>query len=129
MEADHRVYGKIDDFGALANYLTVDLAIGRYCDHHIREDVGGTSQPPPGDELALPVIVELGRPRSREGVSARRHAGRRPQLYLTSATDAAPAADRVEVDPQGAGGFKDGGSLRHRTSPARWNEYDLGIAH
>ena len=112
VEPDDRVDRERPDVEALAHDLAVDLALGRDVDEHVAADGRGARQPPVGGQPLLGPVgrLEVGERRQvaglgrdavlRELAEALRH--------LAAAADPAPAADRVDVDAERAGGVEDG---------------------
>ena len=131
VEADDRVDDERPDVEALAHDLAMDLALGRDVDQHVAADRRGARQPAVGGQALLrPIgrfqlgeggqVAGLGRDAVlRELAETLRH--------LAAAADAAPAADRVDVDAERARGIEDGRPGREATATARRREDDEGV--
>ncbi len=133
VQADDRVDGEGADVEALADDLTVDLALGRDVDEDVAADRGGAGE---AAVVGQALLVAVGRLqlRERREVAGR---GRDPVLgelaealgHLAAAADAAPAAHRVDVDAERARRVEDRGAGREMPAAARRREDDerLGL--
>ena len=128
VEADDRVDDERPDVEALAHDLAVDLALGRDVDEHVAADGRGARQPAVGGQ---PLLGPIGRLQLGEGGQVAR-LGRDPVLrelaqtlrHLAAPADAAPAADRVDVDAERPRGIEDGRPGREASAPTRRREDD-----
>ncbi len=110
-EADDRIDCDRMGLGALADDLPVDLAFGRHVDDEIAANPGLASEPSAGGERpAFRGVAVLDRSRWRHMTGARMN-GVLGEIALrdfdlAAAADAAPAADRIEIDAERARGFE-----------------------
>ena len=130
-EFDGRVQHDLPRLGAFAHDLFVHLALWRHVDHHIALHRGLTAQTAALFQAALFVIAFLdrvpfaqrvrrdGHPMFRELPIARRD--------LTFRTDAAPAADRVQIDTQLPRGGQHRGAFGKAPSLAGGRENHEGV--
>src|SRR6185312_5666656 len=107
MEPHDGVDVEVAHVEALANDLAVDLALLRNVDQAVGTDRGRASEASVRLEPLLCAVAGLHVPERREAFRRRRDPvlRKRPDAdrHLAAATDAAPATDRVDVDPQRTG--------------------------
>ena len=134
VEPDDRVDLDVAHVRFLAHDLLVHLALGWNVDHDVGEDPRGATEPATGGQGP---IARIGLLDPAHGGQRRRVAGD-PVLRvlalahrdLATPADPATTADRVEVDPERAGGVEHGRADRHRRAAARRHERDAGlVAH
>ena len=136
------IYGLAIDVGSttIAGHLC-DLATGDVIastglmNPQIRfgEDLRLAAEPAPRREAADPVVAVLDRVARGERVLGDGEAmlgeGAEGRLDLALGADAAAAADRVEVDAEGAGGRQHGGAGRDVAALAGWREDHERVGH
>ncbi len=115
--------------GALAHHLPVDLALGRHVDDEVAADLRLAAEPPPWRELSALVDVALFDFVPWRGVIAARFdrvLGELPlgDLDLAAPADAAPAADRIEIDAERARRGEQARPFREVAAFARRREDD-----
>src|SRR5208337_1545971 len=115
--------------GALAHHLPVDLALRRHVDDEVAADFRLAAEPPPLRELSALVAVALLDLVPWAGVMGARIDrvfGELPlgDLDLAAPADAAPAADRIEIDAERARRGEQARSLRDVAAFARRGEDD-----
>ena len=121
IEADDRIDLDRMGLGALAHDLPMDLAFGRHVDDEIAANPGLAAEPPAGGERsALLGVAALDLAPWGDMIGARmnRVLGEIAfgDIDLAAAADAAPAADRIEIDAERRARRR-GGSRRRRTRP------------
>ena len=116
IQAGRRVHLDHPGRGRLAHNLTVQLAFRRNVDHHIVHDPGLAAQAPPLDQSAFVLVSLLDRVPGAQGI--RRDGDpvfgelTDPRRDLAFRTDAAPAADRIQIDAQLPRGCQNRRALR-----------------
>ncbi len=131
MQPDHRIEGDGADLGALAHHLLVDLARGRHVHDQVAQHAGLAAQPMlvchtlartiAGLDLAGRAGMGLGGTDAVLGELPLRDAD------LAAAAQAAPATDRIEVDPQRARRLQQRRAMGEAAALARWREHHQGL--
>jgi hypothetical protein len=122
--------GRVHDDGAgvhgLADDLLVHLALGRHVDHHVALDRRLAAEAAPLEHAALGLVALLDRVPGVQRAFGDRHAvlgelavARR---HLALGADAAPAADRIEIDAQLPRRREDRRSGRKAPALSGWRE-------
>ena len=111
IEADDRIDLDRMRLRALADDLPMNLTFGRHVDDEIAANPGLASEPPAGGERsALRGVAGLDLSRWRHMIGARMNSVLGEialrDVDLTAAANAAPAADRIEIDAERARGFE-----------------------
>jgi hypothetical protein len=131
VEPDDRVDVEVPNVEALADDLAIDLALGRDVDDGVAANVGRAREAAAFGEALLGPVGRFDGIERREVLRARLDAVLREAanalLDLASTADAAPAADRVDIDSERPRGIEDGRLGRHAPTPARRREDDEGI--
>ena len=132
VEPGGRIHDDLARLGAFAHDLLVDLALGGHVDHHVALDPGLAAEPAALDQAAFRIVALLDLVPRAQRVLAHRDAvlgelaeGRGDLAFRA---DAAPAADRVEIDAEGARGGQDRGAGGKPAPLARRGEDHQGVA-
>ena len=128
VEPDHRVEVELADVEALPHDLPVDLALGRDVDHDVAANVGGAAEPAASGQTLGPVVLGFDRAGRGQVVGGRDDAvlGKLAHalLDLAASADPAPAADRIDVHAELAGGVEDRRPRLESAAPAGRREDD-----
>ncbi len=133
VEAGGGVEGDGAGLGALADHLAVDLALGRDVDDGVGEELGLAAEAAAGGEAADAVVALLDGVEGGERVGGDGEAmlGERAEGGgdLAPGADAAPAADRVEIDAELTRGGENGGAGGEAAALAGRGEDDEWVSH
>ncbi len=127
-QPDDGIDDEVANRHALPDDLAMDLALGRDVDEDVAVDRGPAAEPAVAGEAAQSVVLRL------VGTWRREAGARRPDAVLreltlagpdlAAAAQAAPAADRVEVDAEGSGSIEDRRPVGEAAAPPGRGEDD-----
>ncbi len=128
VEPDDRIDDEGADVEALAHDLAMDLALGRDVDQDVAADLGRARQAPVGGQALLLAVGRLERGEGRQvvrlGDDPVLGKGAQTLRHLAATADAAPAADRIDVDAQRARRVEHRRALGEPPAAARRREDD-----
>ena len=131
VQPDHRVEVNVVRLGGLSHHLTVHLAGRGHVDDHVALQQRRARQPTPGRQRLGGAVGLLDGAVAAEVVGVRAHAvlGKLAlgHHHLAAPADAAPAADRVDVDAERSRRLQHWRSDRKAAAPARRGEDDQRV--
>ena len=131
VHAYRRIQLDVVNLGAFAHHLPVDLALGRYVDDEIAENLRGAAQAPSVGDVILVGVTLLGFAEGRQILGAGRDTvlGELADggLHLTAAAERPAATNGVDVDTEGTCGIEQRRTSGETAAPTRRSKDDEGF--